>query len=54
VKPVNNLIGRKWVYIDSIYKEDGNNYDNNEDFDACFVIAVTFFNIIYLLKDGES
>ena len=26
--------------------------DNNEDFDVCFVISVTFFNIIYLLKNG--
>jgi hypothetical protein len=35
--------------IDSILKEDCN---NNKDFEACFVIAVTFFNIIYLLKNG--
>jgi len=26
---------------------------NNKDIDACFVISVTFFHIIYLLKNGE-
>ena len=51
VKSINNLIQRKWAQIDAVKEED---YHNDEAEDSCFVMAVTFLNIIYLLKnDGK-
>jgi hypothetical protein len=52
VKPVNNLIYRKWMQITSVYKEELNINNGNVTEDALFVTPVTFLNIIYLFKNN--
>ena len=54
MKSINNLIGREWARIYTIQEEDYYDHIGNAAEDACFVMAVTFLNIIYLLKnDGK-
>ena len=54
MQSVNNLIGRQWARIYAILEEDYYDHNGNAAEDACFVRAVTFLNIIYLLKfDGK-
>ena len=54
MKSVNNLIGTQWARIYAIQEEDYYDHNRNVAEDVCFVMAVTFLNIIYLLKfDGK-
>ena len=54
MKFVNNLIGTQWARIYAIQEEDYYGHNGNTADGACFVMAVTFLNIIYLLKFDEK